>query len=151
MSDCKILIDRLRSGQPENIDQKLEGAFLGPDEEELKFSFPVSVKGEAYLTDDHLIIHLKVATKILMPCSICNKMINSDLEVDHFYQAVPVEEIPSAIFDYKELLREALLLELPRTVECNKGKCKDRAIIAPYISEPQEANFPFADIETEES
>lgn len=151
MSDCKLLIDRLKNGQTEKIDQKLAGAFLGPDEEELKFSFPVKVKGEAYLTDDHLIVHLKAETRVLMPCSICNQMIDSDLKVDHFYQAVPVEEIPSAIYDYQDLLREALLLELPRTVECNSGKCPERETMAPYMRHVEDTNFPFADIEKEES
>ena len=150
MSECKLLIDRLKKGQTEKIDQTLERAFLGPDEKELKFSFAVKAKGEAYLTDDHLIIRLKASTKVLMPCSICNEMIESDLNVDHFYHAVPVEEIECAIFDYQEFLREALLLELPQTVECNDGNCPERATMAPYIRSSDDANFPFKDIDDDE-
>lgn len=147
MSACNILIDRLKSGQTEKIDQKLDSEFLGPDEAELKFPTPVTVNGEAYLTDDHLIIHLKAETAVLMPCSICNQMIEADLKINNFYQAVPIEEISSAIFDYQDLLREALLLELPRTVECNGGKCPDREVLKPYMHAEDKTNFPFADLD----
>ncbi|EKE08447.1 MAG: hypothetical protein ACD_17C00162G0002 [uncultured bacterium] len=148
MSACDILIDRLKNGAVEKIAQELDSSLLGPDEEDLKFSFPVNVLGEAYLTDDHLIIHLKVETKIFMPCAICNQMVSADLKVDHLYQAIPIEEIPSAVFDYKQLLREALLLELPKTVECNQGKCPERELVEPYLRKDwDKVNFPFADMD----
>lgn len=148
MSAFKILIDRLKSGQTEKIDWKADPQFLGPDESELKFKNEVRVKGEVYLTDTHLIIHLKAATQALMPCSICNEMIEIDLKADNFYHTEPIEEIKSAIFDYSEALREALLIELPRTVECNGGKCRERDSISPFIkSERDRTHFPFADMD----
>ena len=147
MSECNILIDRLKSGQTERIDEHLNAEFLGPDEAELKFGSVVDVKGEAYLTDDHLIIHLKAATKFTMPCSICNQMTETDLKIDHFYQAVPIEEIPSAVFNYQDLLRESLLIELPGTIECNAGKCPEREIIETYMGSKEKTNLPFADLD----
>ena len=86
----------------------------------------------------------------MLPCSMCNEMIESDLNVDHFYHAVPTEEIECAIFDYQELLREALLIELPQTVECNDGNCPERAKIAPYMRSSSETNFPFKDIDDDQ-
>lgn len=151
MSAFKILIDRLKGGQTLKIEESLDPAVLGPNEPELHFNQKVIVKGEAYLTDAHLIIHLKASTSALMPCAVCNEMIKTDLKVDNFYHTEPIEDIPSAVFDYSEALREALLIELPRTVECNGGKCPERGIIAPFLRAETRADktthFPFADMD----
>lgn len=147
MSAFKILIDRLKGGHTHKIEEGLDPAFLGPDEPELHFKTKVIVKGEAYLTDSHLIIHLAAATKVRMPCAICNEMIETELKVDHFYHTEPIEEIPSAIFDYSEALREALLIELPRTVECNKGKCPQRPAVAPFLRAEKNTHLPFANMD----
>jgi uncharacterized metal-binding protein YceD (DUF177 family) len=150
MSTFNILIDRLKGGQTLKIEEKADPAFLGPDEPELLFKTPVTVKGEAYLTDDHLILHLKATTQATMPCAVCNTMIKIELKVENFYHTEPVEEIRSAVYDFSEVLREALLIELPRTVECNGGKCPDRATIEPFLRPQDRTNFPFADINKED-
>jgi hypothetical protein len=78
-------------------------------------------------------------------------MIEKELNVDNFYHTEPTEEIRSAVFDYSDALREALLIELPRTVECNGGKCPERAIITPFMRAEartdQTTHFPFADLD----
>ena len=149
MSDCfKILIDSLRGGHTQKLEEGLDPAFLGPEEPELRFTSKVAVRGEAYVTDTHLIIHLKASTRALMPCAVCNQMIEIDLKSDNFYHTVPLEEIPGAVFDYSDALREALLIELPKTVECNGGKCPERESIIPFLrSETQTEMFPFADMD----
>lgn len=147
----KILIDRLNKGETQKIDETLEPAFLALNEKELQFPEKVMVKGDAYLTDDHLIIRLKAKTAASMPCAICNEMIRIELNIEDFYHAQPVEEIPSAIFDFSEVLREGLLIGLPQYVECNKGKCPERATLAPYLKpkarEEKTTYFPFADMD----
>ena len=147
----KILIDRLKGGHTLKIEEALDPSFLGPEEPELLFKTKVTVKGETYLTDDHLIIHLKAHTKVLIPCAICNQMTEKDLDIDYFYYTEPIEEIRGAVFDYSEALREALLIELPRTVECNGGKCPERAIIAPFLRAEartdKTTHLPFADLD----
>lgn len=148
MSTFKILIDRLKGGQTHKIEELADPAILGPDEPELKFKSKVFAKGEAYLTDDHLIVHLKTATTVAMPCAICNHLIDIELKVDNFYHAEPIEEIRGAIFDISEALRQSLLLELPRTVECKGGNCPDRSTLAAYMRPQKDdrPNFPFADM-----
>ena len=146
MSTFKILIDRLKGGLTHKIEERADPVFLGPDEPELHFKTPVFVEGETYLTDDHLIIHLKAATKISMPCAVCNEMVDVDLKVENFYHTEPIEEIRSAVYDCSGVLREALLIELPRTVECSGGKCPDRSTMEPYLRPQDRTNFPFADI-----
>lgn len=150
MSVFKILIDRLKGGQTQKIDLLADPSFLGSDEAELKFSSKVIAIGETYLTDEHLIIHLKASTAVQMPCAVCNEMTQIQLKVDNFYHTEPIEEIKSAIFDFSDALREALLIELPRTVECNGGKCQGRATMAPYLkSHKERTHFPFADMDKE--
>lgn len=142
----KIFIDRLRDGQTQKIEETLEPSFLGPNEPDLLFNGQVQVKGETYLTDTHLIIHLKAQTKVGMPCAICNEIIDVNLKVDNFYHTEGLEEIPSAVFNYSEALREALLIELPRTAECNQGNCPNRESLKPYLHKDT-THFPFADMD----
>jgi len=150
--DFKIYIDRLRGGHVQKIDESFDPAFLEVNEEELQFDEPVIVRGEAYLTDDHLVIHLAAAALAEMPCSVCNKMIKTPLTVGNFYHTEPLSEIRDAVFNFRLALREALLIELPRTVECNKGNCPARESIAPYLrgEKRPETYFPFADFDTKE-
>lgn len=148
MSAFKILIDRLKGGQVQKIDLHADPEFLGPDEPELKFQTEVEAKGEAYLTDEFLIVHLKASTAVLMPCSVCNEMIKIPLKVDNLTHTEPIEEIRGAIFDFSEALREALLIELPRTVECNGGKCKGRDLMTPFLkSQKERTHLPFKDLD----
>lgn len=147
----KIFIDRLKGGHTQKIEEAIAPAFLGPDEPELRFAERVQVQGEAYLTDSHLIVHLKARTRVLMPCAVCNQMIGVELKVDNFYHTQPVEEVPRAVFDCSEQIREALLIELPRTVECAGGKCPERTAITPYLRSEARVDktihFPFADMD----
>lgn len=151
MQSFEILIDRLKGGQTQKIEEAFHPGFLEADEPELRFVSKVQVKGEIYVTDTHLIIHLKAGTFITMPCAVCNKMIEHPLQVDNFYHAEPLEEIKSAVYNYSEALREALLIELPRTVECNTGNCPERATLEPYLRSEARAEkttyLPFADMD----
>jgi len=150
--EFKIYIDRLKGGAVQKIEESFNPSFLEVDETELQFDEPVSVRGEAYATDDHLVIHLVAAAVAEMPCSICNKMIKTPLIVENFYHAEPLSEIRDAIFDFSEALREALLIELPHIVECNKGKCTSRETLEPYLRREKrpETYFPFADFDIKE-
>ena len=76
-------------------------------------------------------------------------MIEIDLKIDNFYHAEPIEQIKGAIFNFSEALREALLIELPRTTECNQGNCSERKTLTPYMKpeEKERNHFPFADID----
>lgn len=147
----QIEIDRLKGGKVIKIEESFDPSFLKIDEQELQFPHPVTVSGEAYLTDADLILSLKAKTKALLPCAICNKMIEKELKVDQITHAEPISEIPSHIFDFSELLREDLLIELPKYIECNQGKCPERTTVAPYLRSKERKDkttyFPFADLD----
>lgn len=153
MQQSLIWIDRLKAGQTQKIKESLDPSLMQIDEAELKFDFPVEVEGEAYLSEKELICRFKAATCAMMPCAICNQLIKIDLVLGAFYHAEPIDEIPGAVFDYREALREAFLIELPRYVECNGGKCPERSAIASYMhSKPkkkeEEIYFPFSGLDS---
>ena len=77
----QILVDRLKGGQIEKIAESFDPSFLGIQEVELRFDAPVVVKGEAYLSEDELILHLKASTEAVMPCAVCNQMIKVELKI----------------------------------------------------------------------
>jgi uncharacterized metal-binding protein YceD (DUF177 family) len=152
MSDClSIALDRLQDGKREKIKGDFDPSFLQVEEKDLRFEAKVFVDGEAYLADQDLVVHLTAKTFAKMPCAICNEMIDTPIKVENFYHTQELSELKQEYFDVSEQLREALLIELPRYVECNDGKCKERAIISIYLkpSEKKEdkKHFPFAGLE----
>jgi uncharacterized metal-binding protein YceD (DUF177 family) len=151
-NSSQILIDRLKQGQTQLIQERFSPDFLDIQEEELKNDSPISVSGEAYVSETELLLHVNASTSVSMPCAICNQFVSVPLSVHNFYHAEPLDDIPSAIFDYQPLLREALLLELPKYVECNQGKCPARATLTPYLkpeARAEETNhFPFSQLDS---
>lgn len=153
--ELKIFVDRLKDGHIEKLTQEIPSDFLGVQEDDLSFIAPITLKGESYLASDHLIIKLHIETKISMPCSICNQPTELHIVVPDFYHAEPMENIRSSVFDYSELLREDILLQVPQFTECNKGNCPERDSIKGFLKKEktQEAkaktspmHFPFSDL-----
>lgn len=149
----KIYIDRLRDGKREELVTELDPSFLEVEETDLLFLEPVVVNGEAYTTDDSLVLHLDSDTCCQRACSICNEPVKVPLEVRGFYHIETFDQIKSGKFDYSFALREALLLEVPDFVECNEGACKGRPEIERYLREPGESDRmdgnPFAELTLE--
>lgn len=146
----KIYIDRLKNGHTEKIQEELDPAFLGIIEEELSFPTSVKVSGDAYLTDDHLILHLKAQTEAKIPCAICNDFFFYPIDID-FYHTTPLEEIINPIFDYGEALRDSILLQVPAYAECHQGSCPERNSLNKFLktkvaTEETQVNFPFSDL-----
>lgn len=148
----QIWIDRLKCGQTQLINESLPPDFLDlAKEDDLRTEAPVLVKGKAYLTESELILNIDASTRIRMPCSVCNQMTETELALDNFYHTQPLEEIRSGIYDFRTPLREALILEFPKYVECNKGKCPSRTEINPYLkgkTKDDDIHFPFSNLES---
>ncbi len=138
MDDCfKIYIEQLRDGQSEKICETFSAELLDVDEVELTFDTEVKVEGEAYLTEEMLLLHLTIHTSFLMPCAICNANVRRKIEIKGLYHPQPLAEIKSSVFNFKSLLRELILLEVPQFAEC-EGKCPKREEIAHYFKVKQE-------------
>jgi uncharacterized metal-binding protein YceD (DUF177 family) len=153
MEKLKIYIDRLKDGQTLKIEETLPPDFLEIQEEELAFEDPIHIRGEAYLADEHLIIHLDIETSAHLPCSICNDAVSIPIAIKNIYLTEPLSEIKNSIFDLAEQVRETILLHTPLFAECNEGKCPERENIKKFLktnstsSSPTEiTHFPFADL-----
>jgi uncharacterized metal-binding protein YceD (DUF177 family) len=151
VKEHRIYLDRLKDGNVEHIKCELSSDFMAISESELEFSGPVSIDMEAYVTEENLILHFDASTDAMMPCSICNAMFKMHLAVKRCYHVVDCSTLASSIFDYSELLREALLIELPSVAECHNGNCPDRSFVSKYLKKEDEGGedeeiFPFKDL-----
>ncbi len=150
--DLKIYIDRLQNGHVEKIDSLINIKDLDIEEEkELLFSSPVQITGKTYIAEEDIIVNLNIKFTVKLPCKICNELSEIPVEIDNFYHA---EELTSVAlcFSYKDMLREAILLEIPSFVECNNASCPERLNLAKYFNENEEKHkmdnfhFPFKEL-----
>ncbi len=147
----KIFIKQLEGGQTEKIDLTVQPDFFEIQEKDLKFSDPVQVSGKAYLTEEHLILHLSASTLAEVMCCICNEPIKIPLKIENIYHTELLEDIKDGAFDFHPPLREALLLELPNTTECHNGACPERKSINNFLKKEEDhqkddVHFPFSDL-----
>ena len=145
-----IYIDRLKGGREEIIEEIVPPDFMDIHESELAFPNPVHLKGRASLSIDTLILHLCVETEVVMPCSICNKEVPVKISLPNLYITEDLEKFRGGIFNFKEALREQILLEVPPITECNNGCCPERENMAQFLKkntdESNEAYHPFREL-----
>jgi DUF177 domain-containing protein len=149
----KIYVEQLRNGEIEKLEETFAPDFLDVQEKELSFPEPVTLSGEAYLASEDLILHLDVSFVVQLPCVICNKPVREEIAIKGAYQTIPLSQVKSGIFNFRELLREMILLETPHFAECEGGRCPERKAIAKYLKETssseEEGYQPFADLNKE--
>lgn len=148
----KIYIDQLRDGHEEEIHETLDPGFLEIQESDLGFDQPIQLDGVAYLAEHELVFHWDIRTEAVIPCSICNEPVSVPIHIHNFYYSEPTREIKSGIYNFKNLLRETVLLEVPPFAECEGGRCPKRPLFQKYLKEssddsPEEEGYqPFADL-----
>lgn len=149
----KIYIEQLRGGHETQLDEKLAPAFMDIREDELSFEKEIDLQGKAYLAEDELIINWDIHTEALLPCSICNEKVSVPIDIENFYYSEPLSSIKSGVYNFKELLRETILLEVPPFAECHQGQCPKRKEIGKYLKpdsideDANEGYHPFADLD----
>jgi uncharacterized metal-binding protein YceD (DUF177 family) len=129
----KIYVHRLKDGHIETISERLAPEFLGIDERELAFKAPILLKGEASVTNGALVLRLSIETEVTMPCAVCNQEVQVNISISRLCHTEQIDQIRGAVFDYEDIVREAIVLEVPFTAECNRGDCPERASLAKYI------------------
>jgi uncharacterized metal-binding protein YceD (DUF177 family) len=150
-SDFFVLyIERLKEASSYVLQKSTSPAFLDIHEPDLLFEDLVQIELKAYLSSDHLILHLSAKTKALLPCSICNASSSIFIQVEQFAHAEPLHKVAHGTFDFSPLLREAILLEVPSYAECQGGLCPKRTTIESFLisqQTKQETYLPFAHLE----
>ena len=145
--EYRIYVDRLREGVVEKIKQVCSPEFLDVEEEDVRFEALVMVEGEAYTAEQSLILKVHIETTAIMPCSVCNEDVEVKLNIPSFYHCVPISEIKGNVLDFREVIREDILLETSEFAECNQGNCSKRKEIEKYMGNREEGQKPFADLE----
>jgi len=151
----RIYTEQLREGCTEEIEETLSPDFLEINERDLAFNTPVKIQGQAYFADDLLVIHLDIEATATLPCVVCNASVDVPLEIKGFYHAAPQEEIKNGVYDFREILRETILLETPLLAECKEGNCPERPLLGKFFkkedpsgSTSDEGGYqPFADLD----
>lgn len=148
----KIYVEQLRDGREEKIDEQFSSDFLEVDEPHLRLKEPIHLTGLACVADTELLLRWQVSTAAQLTCSICNEWVTVPIVIKEFCESIPLEEIPSGVYHFKELLREAILLEIPPFVECHGGCCPKREEYRRYFKEEsgmpnEQAHHPFADFD----
>lgn len=129
-----IYLDRLSQGREQLIEAQLSPEFMDIEDKELFFDVPISVDGRAYLAEDELIMQIDVETVARVHCAICNELTDFKLSLDKVYLTKEIRAIQGVIFDFRDLVREEILLNIPHLVEC-QGNCPKRQELGVYIKE----------------
>ncbi len=132
-SEFVINTDRLRDGKKLEIDCKVLSQFLATEEHGPRFEGPIALSGSAYIADHQLILNLHIQAPAVLSCSICNDEASVPINIQNFYHVEDLKELRGAIFDYGQVLREEILLEIPQFTECNQGDCPERKHINNYL------------------
>lgn len=150
----KIYVEQLREGQEKVIEESLSSAFLDIHERDLAFTDKVVVEGKTYVADQELVLNLAIDAEALLPCSICNDTVHVPIHIDNFYYAEPLADIKTGIYNFKDVLRETILLETPLFAKCNNENCLRQQEFTKYLkpatdtkSDEDEGYQPFADLD----
>lgn len=150
----KIYVDQLRDGHIEKIAETFSADFIGLHDADLAFEDPVHVEGEAYVAEDDFVMRLTIKTQALVPCVICNTLLRVPVVIQNAYFAIPRSDIKTGVYDFREALREQIVVDAPHLAEC-EGHCPRRKELAKYLKEGSEDEtkdgepgyHPFADFD----
>ena len=133
----KVYVDRVRDGNTDEISEELPSSFMDVHEKDIRFEAPIFLTGEAYVTDDYLIVSLTIETEATLICSVCNEPFTFAISIHNMMHEEPLENIKEATFDILPLVRESILLEIPLYPQCGITSCNRREEIEPYLKKEQ--------------
>lgn len=131
--DFLINIDQLRKSGTLSLNLTLPSTFLELEENELHFGKEVVLQGEAYVVDERLVLHLDILVPALLPCTICSDDTPVNVKVDNLYHVEEIAQLKTPIFDFSPVLRQEILLEVPKYAECHDGNCPERENISRFL------------------
>ena len=144
-NNLHIFIDRLKDNKEEKILDTLASEDLDiKNEKELIFKSPIELEAKAYKASEELIINVNLKFRVSIPCKICNKLIEKDINVKNLYIIESLENI-KIFYDLKDEIKNLCFLQIPSYVEC-LDSCPSRENIKNYFKEQKKENFPFSDL-----
>lgn len=135
LKKLSIYIDRLRDGAKELIEENLPSNFFSTDEN-FYFTSLINMWGEAYLAGDHFVLSLEIKVDASLPCIVCNNWTPYSINIKNFLHTESLEKIKNGLYDYSDIVRDAIFLEIPAYFECDKN-CPERIHLNSYLTKPQ--------------
>lgn len=133
LDDFILNVDLLRKEGAKDLDMSIESGRLQLDHQDAKFGPKVQLKGQAYLVDDRLILNLNVSTHAILPCTICNGEAEKLVEITNLYHVEELKNMKTTLFDFSEILKQEIFLEVPKYAECANGNCPERESMNHYL------------------
>ncbi len=124
--EVPLFVKRLRDESVETISERIAPEKFDISDNEILLKEPVIVNGEAYITDDFLLITLSISAALEIVCSFCNKKFNFNTNVEAYTIDIPVEDVRGDVLDLLPYIRELLLVEIPLYPQCGGAVCKNR-------------------------
>lgn len=141
---CKklsIYIDRLRDGNKDFIQENISTNKILEEEKDFRVTSLLNLSGEAYIAGDHLILSLRIHLKADVPCIICNNWTPYPICIENFLHAESLANIKNSIYNYSNIVRDAIFLEIPTYFECNRN-CPERAYLASHLTPKTKQTIP---------
>ena len=108
------------------FEERLPPEFLDlPQGDELSAASDILVSGRAYRASEWIMIQADVTVSMCLPCSMCNDMCTFSIELTSWEQSLPASSMKDGMIDLSEVLREAILLEVPFFVRCCGDTCRN--------------------------
>ncbi len=139
--ELKISLSLFTEGNEVDIHAIFSSDFLDIHEKELKFLEIISIQGKARRACDHILLEINAQCTALLPCSICNEWTSCPIVLNNVQLSKEVAEIKDNTFDATEMVREAILLEVPQFAEC-QGSCPERKNMECYCNKRAEKKNP---------
>ena len=135
---CLFFLDQLQGGGEIAIDLELDPSFLELQEtDEAKACSSIVVEGPACLVDGFICLSVEATGSFRMACALCNEPFEYKVKVPIRHQE-PTDTMKQGKWNFTEVVREAILLELPFFPQCGGKECLHREEIQKYLVDPKE-------------
>jgi len=148
----RVRIDGSIEGNEVLFEEQLSPDFLDlPQGDELLPVTDIDVCGRAYRASDWIMVEGSVKAQLSLPCATCNERTVFSVEISPWELNLPVDLAKDGMLDLTEVLREAILLEVPFIVKCGGETCRNESEIRKYLApegrhqtdDGEERNQPF--------
>lgn len=134
----RIYIDHLKEGDPHEIAETLDPSFLDIQESDgVRAKKPIVIEGSAYLVGEFLILSLDIQTELEIPCAVCNEPFSIKMHLPSWTHEEPLAEIKKGVFDFSQVLRDTVLLEIPFYPQCGGKTCANRQKVEKYLKKDE--------------
>lgn len=135
---CLLFLDDLSREEEVSLAFELDPSFLDlTEKDEAQPSKPIVAQGTASLVGEFICLNLDVQCSFMLPCALCNEKFEYEVSASIEHQE-PVENIKQRKWDFTDLVREAILLEVPFFPQCGGETCRHRDEIQKYLVNPEE-------------